>query len=86
MAWGGSLDKKDSDYIRKLRESDKVISFLEGLKNHSNHEERVNLSKTIEIIVKHISTISEKEIEALYTLHNFFDKRNNLISHFMNSL
>ncbi|NVM38623.1 MAG: hypothetical protein HWN81_23750 [Candidatus Lokiarchaeota archaeon] len=60
MAWGGSLNKNGSDYIRKLREADRVIAFLETLKEDLNTKEQVNLSKTIEIIVEYISKISEK--------------------------
>ena len=32
MAWGGSLNKRGSDYIRMLRDADRVISFLERIK------------------------------------------------------
>lgn len=61
MAWGGSLNKNGSDYIRKLREADKVIMFLESFKEELNTEEQANLSITIEIIVEYISKISEKK-------------------------
>lgn len=60
MAWGGSLNKDGSDYIRKLREADKVITFLESIKEDLNAKERANFSRTIEIIVEYISKISEK--------------------------
>lgn len=60
MAWGGSLNKNGSDYIRKLREADRVIAFLESLKEELNIEEQANFSRTIEIIVEYISKISEK--------------------------
>ncbi|MCK4370953.1 MAG: hypothetical protein KAW03_07780 [Candidatus Lokiarchaeota archaeon] len=60
MAWGGSLNKDGSDYIRKLREADRVIAFLESLKEDLNTEEQANFSRTIEIIVEYISKISEK--------------------------
>ena len=60
MAWGGSLNKNGSDYIRRLREADKVIAFLEILKEELNTEEQANFSRTIEIIVEYISKISEK--------------------------
>ncbi len=60
MAWGGSLNKNGSDYIRKLREADRVIAFLEGLKEDLNTKQQANLSKTIEIIVEYISKITEK--------------------------
>ena len=61
MAWGGSLNKDGSDYIRKLREADRVITFLESLKEELNTEEQANFSRTIEIIVEYISKISEKK-------------------------
>lgn len=61
MAWGGSLNKDGSDHIRMLREADKVIGFLENLKEEINLEEQVNVSKTIEIITEFIIRISEKK-------------------------
>jgi hypothetical protein len=59
MAWGGSLNKEGSNHIRKLREADKVIGFLESLKNELQSEEKEVLSKTIEIIMGYITKISE---------------------------
>ncbi len=61
LAWGGSLNKEGSDYIRKLREADKVIMFLELMKKELNQEDQANISKTIDIIVKYISKLSEKK-------------------------
>ena len=61
MVWGGSLNKDGSDYIRKLREADRVITFLESLKEELKTEEQANFSRTIEIIVEYISKISEKK-------------------------
>ena len=60
MAWGGSLNKKGSEYIRALREADRVIAFLERLKEDLNPDEQANLSKTIDIITDYISKISQK--------------------------
>ena len=60
MVWGGSLNKKGSEYIRKLREADKVISFLENFKTDLKPEEKAYFSKTIDIITEHITKISEK--------------------------
>ncbi len=60
MVWGGSLNKEGSDYIRKLREADKVITFLEKTIEDLNPEEQANFDKTIEIIIDYISKISEK--------------------------
>ena len=61
MVWGGSLNKKGSDHLRKIREADKVIAFLEKFKNNMNTEEEKHLSKTIELITEYIIKISEKE-------------------------
>jgi hypothetical protein len=64
MAWGGSLNRKGSDYLRKLREADKVIAFLESLKKKKDKEEQIILSKTVDIIIDYISKISENERNA----------------------
>lgn len=61
MVWGGSLNKKGSNYIRKLREADRVMAFLENLKEHVNPKERTILSETIGIIMEYISKISEEK-------------------------
>lgn len=60
MAWGGSLNKEGSNHIRKLREADKVIGFLENFKKHLGPKEKENLTKTIEIITEYITKVSEK--------------------------
>ncbi len=60
MAWGGSLNKEGSNHIRKLREADKVIGFLENFKKDLNPEEKENFTKTIEIITEYITKISEE--------------------------
>ena len=52
MAWGGSLNKEGSDYVRNLREADKAIKFLEGFKLQLDDEEKQIVSDTINIIVK----------------------------------
>ena len=46
MAWGGSLNKKGSDYLRKLREADKVIAFLESLKKKNKKRGTGNTFKS----------------------------------------
>ncbi|UCD01211.1 MAG: hypothetical protein JSV23_10055 [Promethearchaeota archaeon] len=61
MAWGGSLNKNGSDYIRKLREADRVTAFLENLKEDLNSDEQKNISKAIDIITDYISKISQKK-------------------------
>ncbi len=61
MAWGGSLNKEGSDYVRNLREADKAIKFLEGLKGELNDEEKQIVSDTINIIVNYYTKASKKE-------------------------
>ncbi|MFX1304190.1 MAG: hypothetical protein ACFE9X_12615 [Promethearchaeota archaeon] len=61
MAWGGSLNKNGSDYIRKLREADRVVAFLENLKEDLKPDEQANFSRTIEIITDYYSKISENK-------------------------
>jgi len=60
MAWGGSLNKEGSDYLRKIRKADEVIEFLEELKDKLNHDEQVRVTKVIEIIINFISKLFEK--------------------------
>ena len=61
LAWGGSLNKKGSDHIRKLVETEKIIAFLEEFKKKLNTEETENISRTIEIIMDYTLRISEKK-------------------------
>jgi len=61
MTWGGSLNKKGSDHLRKIREADKVIAFLERFKIDLNPEEKEYLSRTIGIITEYITKISEDD-------------------------
>jgi hypothetical protein len=61
MAWGGSLNKKGSNHIRILREADKVIKFLETIKDELNLADQMALTKTIEIITDYIFRISEEK-------------------------
>ncbi len=51
MAWGGSLNKDGSDHLRNLREADKAIKFLEGLKRELTDKEKLIVSDAINIIV-----------------------------------
>ena len=55
MVWGGSLNEKGSEYIRKLREADKIIQFLEKLKENLVQKEKDLISETIEIIVNYFN-------------------------------
>ncbi len=65
MAWGGSLNKDGSDYVRNLREADKAIKFLEGLKSELNEEEKQIVSDTINIIVNKYTKESKNDSQTL---------------------
>ncbi len=65
MAWGGSLNKDGSDYLRNLRETDNVIKFLERLKRELNDEEKQIVSDTINIIVNHYNKEFKNESQTL---------------------
>ena len=62
MAWGGSINLKGTDYLRKMREMDKVLKFLEEFKKYVNTEERRKISETIDIIVNHMNKLSEGKL------------------------
>ena len=59
MVWGGSLNEKGSDYVRKLVEIEKTIKFLEQIKNELKPDEKEYVDKTIDIIVNHFSKQSK---------------------------
>ena len=51
MMWGGNLTKEGSDHIRKLRDADNVIKFLEKFKEEVNETDKNHVSRTIDLIV-----------------------------------
>ncbi|MFX1297149.1 MAG: hypothetical protein ACFFD2_20135 [Promethearchaeota archaeon] len=53
------MNEKGSNYLRKIREADKVVQFLENLKEELNSDEIDPISQTVEIIINYISKISE---------------------------
>ena len=55
LAWGGSLNKDGSDHIRKMREADKVIAFLEHIKPDLGDTQIKIIDETIEIIVEYFN-------------------------------
>jgi len=59
MAWGGSINLKGTDYLRKLREMDKVLKFLEDFKKEISTEETKIISEAIDIIVNYMNKLSE---------------------------
>ena len=60
MAWGGSLNKEGSDYLRSIRKAEDVIQFLENLKDQLISEEQIYVTNVIEIITNYITKLSEK--------------------------
>ena len=59
MAWGGSINLNGSNYLRKLREIEKVLKFLEEFKNELNSKDTESINKTIDIIVNYVNNLSE---------------------------
>lgn len=60
MVWGGSLNSRGSDYLKKVREADKVVGFLEKLKEKIKSEDKHYIRKTIEIISDYVHKLSEE--------------------------
>jgi len=61
MAWGGSLNRDGSDYIRKLKEVEKILHFLESFKKPLKNEEKEKVAEVIEIITNHFKNLFENE-------------------------
>jgi hypothetical protein len=59
IAWGGSLNRKGSDHIRKLKEVDNVIGFLEKFKEDLDEEEKEIILKTIDLLISKFTKKSE---------------------------
>ncbi len=57
MAWGGSLNKDGSDYIRKLKEIEKILNFLDDFKKSLKDEEKKKVAEVIDIITDHFKTL-----------------------------
>jgi hypothetical protein len=55
MAWGGSLNKDGSDHIRKLKEADNVVRFLEKFKENLNKDQKEIVSRVIDLIIDHVT-------------------------------
>jgi hypothetical protein len=61
LAWGGSLNKDGSDYIRKLKEVEKILHFLETFKKSLKYEEKKKVAEVIDIITEHFKTLFQHE-------------------------
>ena len=59
MAWGGSINLDGSNYLRKLREIEKVLKFLEEFKKELNSKDTESINRVIDLIVDHVNTLSE---------------------------
>ncbi|MBN1802985.1 MAG: hypothetical protein JW891_15860 [Candidatus Lokiarchaeota archaeon] len=58
MAWGGSLNKNGTDYLRKLRELENTVRILEKLKENLSQEKKRQLDTAIDIIVDYMNELS----------------------------
>jgi hypothetical protein len=61
MTGGGSLSVKGSGYIKKLREVDKVLTFLDKIKEEVNSDEKVMISEVMRIISNHFKKAHDLE-------------------------
>ena len=59
MAWGGSINFNGTNCLRKLREIEKVLKFLEDFKKELGSKDVETINKTIDIIVDYSNTLSE---------------------------
>ncbi len=58
-AWGGSLNEKGSDYMKKVIEAEKVVKYLEELKKELKLDEKKVFVKAIEIITNYVNNLRE---------------------------
>ena len=61
MAWGGSLNKDGSDYIRKLKEVEKILHFLENFKKSLKVDEKRKVAEVIDLITDHFKNLFQDE-------------------------
>jgi hypothetical protein len=62
--FGGSLNKRGTDYLRKIHEADKVVKYLEEFKEVVDTEKKQAINETIKILVNYITELGEsKEAE-----------------------
>jgi hypothetical protein len=61
MAWGGSLNKDGSDYVRKLKEVERILHFLESFQHSLNKEEKEKVNEVIEIITNNFRKKFERD-------------------------
>lgn len=70
---GGSLNSNSTDYLRKLRKVEDIISFLEKFKSNMGNSERKHIDKTIDILVRYGNKLAEGEERELKFFNNVFD-------------
>ena len=61
IVWGGSLNEKGSDHIRRLKEAEKTIKFLETIEKSLSIDEKNIVEKTIEIVLKLFTKKTKEE-------------------------
>ncbi len=59
--WGGSLNKKGTNYLRKIHDAEKAVKFLEAFKQLLEEKEKKVVNETINLIVDYINTLGENE-------------------------
>lgn len=61
MVWGGSLNKRGTEYLKQISEAERAIKFLENLKKELDDNQKEKISNTIELIMNFFSSLTEKE-------------------------
>jgi len=61
MVWGGSLNKRGTDYLKQISEAERAIKFLENFKKELDDKQKEKITKTIEIIINFFSNLTEKK-------------------------
>ncbi|TXT66691.1 MAG: hypothetical protein BAJALOKI1v1_270023 [Promethearchaeota archaeon] len=59
MVFGGSLNERGTNYLRKLHEVHRVLEFLETFKDEVNSNQKQVIDKTIKILVQYITKMAE---------------------------
>jgi len=59
--WGGSLNKKGTNYLKKIQEAEKAVKFLEAFKKLLEKKQKRVIDETIDLIVDYINHLGESE-------------------------
>jgi hypothetical protein len=63
LAWGGSLNSEGSEYVRKVREAEKIVDYLNKMKKELTEEKRKVIEKSVKIIEKYVMNLDSSDIE-----------------------